>query len=48
MNDEASDPASEEPVDEDPGWPWSFVLLVVAGGLYLLFRLFDFLREVLT
>ncbi|MCL1595109.1 MAG: hypothetical protein M3132_12240 [Actinomycetia bacterium] len=23
---------------EDPGWPWSFILLVVAGGIYLIFR----------
>jgi hypothetical protein len=22
----------------DPGWPWSFILLVVAGALYLIFR----------
>ena len=27
--------------DEDPGWPWSFILLVVAGALYLIFRLAD-------
>ena len=33
-----------EPSDEDekdPGWPWSFILLVVAGGLYLVFRFID-------
>ena len=24
--------------DEDPGWPWSFILLVVAGAIYLVFR----------
>ena len=24
--------------EEDPGWPWSFILLVVAGALYLIFR----------
>lgn len=24
--------------DEDPGWPWSFILLVVAGAIYLIFR----------
>jgi hypothetical protein len=23
---------------EDPGWPWSFILLVVAGAIYLIFR----------
>jgi hypothetical protein len=22
----------------DPGWPWSFLLLVAAGALYLIFR----------
>jgi len=26
------------PGPEEPGWPWSFILLVVAGGLYLVFR----------
>ncbi|MDK1009727.1 MAG: hypothetical protein QGM48_01355 [Actinomycetota bacterium] len=24
--------------DVDPGWPWSFLLLVGAGGLYLILR----------
>jgi hypothetical protein len=24
--------------EDDPGWPWSFILLVVAGALYLIFR----------
>ena len=24
--------------DVDPGWPWSFLLLVAAGALYLIFR----------
>jgi len=27
--------------DEDPGWPWSFILLVVAGAIYLIFRFFE-------
>lgn len=31
------DDASED--DEvDPGWPWSFLLLVAAGALYLVLR----------
>jgi len=31
--------ASENLDDEvDPGWPWSFILLVVAGAIYLIFR----------
>lgn len=29
--------ANEDEV-EDPGWPWSFILLVVAGAIYLIFR----------
>jgi hypothetical protein len=34
------DHPSESPTqeDEDPGWPWSFLLLVAAGGLYLILR----------
>lgn len=33
---------SEQQPDEDdevdPGWPWSFLLLVAAGGIYLIMR----------
>ena len=25
----------------DPGWPWSFLLLVVAGAAYLFYRLVE-------
>lgn len=35
------DPAvsGEHPGEEDdPGWPWSFLLLVAAGAAYLIFR----------
>lgn len=34
------DRPSESPTreDEDPGWPWSFLLLVAAGALYLILR----------
>lgn len=39
-------PGTEEEVD--PGWPWSFLLLVFAGALYLIFRLIDFVRDILT
>lgn len=28
----------EDVAEEDPGWPWSFLLLVAAGALYLIFR----------
>lgn len=27
--------------DIDPGWPWSFLLLVAAGALYLIFRFIE-------
>lgn len=29
---------SPDDEDVDPGWPWSFLLLVAAGGLYLILR----------
>jgi hypothetical protein len=31
-----AEPSTQE--DEDPGWPWSFLLLVAAGALYLILR----------
>ena len=34
--------------DEDPGWPFSFILLVVAGALYLALRFFQMARELLS
>ena len=34
--------------DEDPGWPWSFILLVVAGALYLLFRFVELALNLFT
>jgi hypothetical protein len=34
--------------DDDPGWPLSFILLVVAGGLYLVLRFFQMARGLLT
>ncbi len=27
--------------DVDPGWPWSFLLLVAAGAIYLIFRFIE-------
>jgi hypothetical protein len=33
-----ADDEPSESGDDDPGWPWSFILLVVAGALYLIFR----------
>ena len=29
---------ADEAEDVDPGWPWTFILLVVAGAIYLIFR----------
>jgi hypothetical protein len=30
--------STAEDEEADPGWPWSFLLLVAAGGLYLILR----------
>lgn len=38
----ASDHVGDADQDEvDPGWPWSFLLLVVAGAAYLIYRLVE-------
>lgn len=35
-------PMADRPDDEvDPGWPWSFLLLVAAGAIYLIFRFIE-------
>jgi len=34
--------------DIDPGWPWSFILLVVAGAIYLIIRFVDLGIRLLT
>ncbi len=34
--------------EEDPGWPWSFLLLVFAGALYLIFRFYEMAKELLS
>ncbi len=51
-NDEATehldDPDSEIEEEEDPGWPWSFLLLVFAGALYLIFRFYEMAKELLS
>ena len=40
--------SSTDGEEEDPGWPLSFILLVVAGGLYLVLRFFQMARDLLT
>jgi hypothetical protein len=46
-----SDPGeqSESPTDDveedDPGWPWSFLLLVAAGGIYLVLRVVQMIND---
>jgi hypothetical protein len=35
-DEQGTDAVDDEELD--PGWPWSFLLLVVAGGLYLILR----------
>lgn len=39
--DEPTTAKVDDDEDEDPGWPWSFILLVAAGALYLIFRFAD-------
>ena len=39
---------SEVPADDtedDPGWPWSFLLLVAAGGIYLILRVVQMVND---
>ncbi|MDJ0791212.1 MAG: hypothetical protein QNJ71_04890 [Acidimicrobiia bacterium] len=38
LRDEQTPSSPESDEDVDPGWPWSFLLLVFAGGAYLIFR----------
>ncbi len=45
--DEQSD-ASPEEEDVDPGWPWSFLLLVAAGALYLIIRFVELAAKLFT
>lgn len=37
-SEDVSDDVEGGPPDDDPGWPWSFLLLVAAGAAYLIFR----------
>jgi hypothetical protein len=41
-------PSTANVDDEDPGWPWSFILLVVAGALYLIFRFAEVIIKLVT
>ncbi len=43
-----SDSDLDPPVDDedvDPGWPWSFLLLVAAGGIYLVLRVVQMIND---
>jgi len=42
------DDPSESVDTDDPGWPWSFILLVVAGAIYLIFRFAELAINILT
>jgi hypothetical protein len=39
---------AEADTDDDPGWPWSFILLVVAGAIYLIFRFAELAINILN
>ncbi|KAA3638790.1 MAG: hypothetical protein DWP92_05605 [Armatimonadetes bacterium] len=34
--------------EDDPGWPISFLVLVGAGALYLLLRVFEMIKSLVT
>ena len=40
--------APSEDEEVDPGWPWSFLLLVGAGALYLILRFVQLARDLFT
>jgi hypothetical protein len=42
---EQSDSPSDEADEDDPGWPWSFLLLVAAGGIYLILRVAQMVND---
>jgi hypothetical protein len=42
--DERPSSAAEDE-EADPGWPWSFLLLVAAGGLYLILRVVQMIND---
>lgn len=44
-HDEQRSPAPETDDEVDPGWPWSFLLLVFAGGAYLIFRFVEIIAR---
>lgn len=46
--EEAHGPPSHPSDEVEPGWPWSFILLVVAGAAYLIFRLAEFVADLLN
>ncbi|MDA2978370.1 MAG: hypothetical protein O3B42_01190 [Actinomycetota bacterium] len=50
MRDTPDDVRTNESEDEegDPGWPISFLLLVTAGGVYLILRFIAIIRDMMT
>lgn len=48
QGDRPEQPASGDVNEDDPGWPLSFILLVVAGGLYLVLRFFQMARDLFS
>lgn len=40
-----SDSSTDEADESDPGWPWSFLLLVAAGGIYLILRVVQMIND---
>ena len=50
MRDSPDGVSADKSQDEeaDPGWPISFLLLVVAGAAYLILRFFVIIRDMMT
>jgi hypothetical protein len=47
VNESGDQPAVSDDDHVEPGWPWSFILLVAAGGIYLLFRFVELFAKLL-
>jgi len=48
MTDRQDDLKPDTGEEEDPGWPISFLLLVGAGALYLILRVFQIVADIVS
>ncbi|MGI9584481.1 MAG: hypothetical protein ACR2N7_02715 [Acidimicrobiia bacterium] len=47
MTKPSDDPVAHDDDQVEPGWPWSFILLVVAGGIYLVVRFVELFAKLI-